>query len=104
MFNRTLANLHFWLWQFGIFGKVMLMYALGYAYFPRWVVDYLPLPEWTTAQMWLSVAAGAIGLGFLIFAVNLAISARRGTVATEDPWALSGLENSHAAATAAPAE
>ncbi|MCH9000856.1 MAG: cbb3-type cytochrome c oxidase subunit I, partial [Proteobacteria bacterium] len=34
MFHQGLANRHFWLWQFGIFAKVMLMYALSYAYFP----------------------------------------------------------------------
>lgn len=104
MLNRTMANLHFWLWQLGIFGKVMLMYALGYAYFPRWVVDYLPLAEWTTAQFWLTVAAGAIGFGFVIFAANLVISARRGILALDDPWAISDLESPPAAATAAPAE
>ncbi len=104
MVNRALANLHFWLWQLGIFAKVMLMYALGYAYFPRWVVDYLPLPEWTGAQLWLTVAGAAIGLGFLLFAANLAISARRGAAAPKDPWARSDSESAIAAASAAPAE
>jgi cytochrome c oxidase subunit 1 len=88
-YHQGLANLHFWLWQLGIFGKVMLMYALGYAYFPRWVVDYLPLAEWTTAQLWLTVAGAAIGLGFIVFIANLAWSARRGATAPDDPWALS---------------
>ena len=88
LYNRALANLHFWLWQLGIFGKVMLMYALGYAYFPRWVVDYLPLPEWTIAQFWLTVAGYLIGLGFLVFIVNLLVSARRGALAPQQPWPL----------------
>jgi cytochrome c oxidase subunit 1 len=104
MVNRALANAHFWLWQFGIFAKVMLMYALGYAYFPRWVVDYLPLPEWVGAQMWLTVAGAAIGLGFLIFVGNLALSARRGSIAPSDPWARSATESGTAAVVAAPAE
>ncbi len=86
MYNLRLANLHFWLWQFGIFAKVMLMYALGYAYFPRWVVDYLPLPEWVSAQLWLTVAAFMIGIGFLVFAVNFVMSAQRGGVVSGDPW------------------
>ncbi|MEQ8356672.1 MAG: cbb3-type cytochrome c oxidase subunit I [Kiloniellaceae bacterium] len=89
MYNQALANLHFWLWQIGIFGKVAMMYILGYAYFPRWVVDYLPLPEWSGPQLWLSVAAAFIGLGFLLFIANLAISARRGAIAPADPWAAS---------------
>lgn len=89
MFNQMLGNLHFWLWQIGIFGKVAMMYVLGYAYFPRWVVDYLPLPQWSGPQLWLSVSAALIGLGFLAFIVNLAISALRGTPAPADPWPLS---------------
>ncbi len=88
MYNQRLGNLHFWLWQFGIFGKVMLMYALGYAYFPRWVVDYLPLAEWTTAQFWLTVAAFVIGLGFIVFIANVVVSLRRGVQASDDPWAI----------------
>ena len=90
MYNQTLAELHFWFWQLGIFAKVMLMYALGYAYFPRWVVDYLPLPQWTGYQFWLTVAGYLIGLGFIFFIVNLSLSARRGAPAPADPWAISG--------------
>ncbi len=89
MYNRGLAEIHFWMWQLGIFTKVMLMYALGMAYFPRWVVDYLPFPEWTTPQLWLTVAGYLIGLGFLVFVVNLVASASRGaSVTTTDPWPL----------------
>ncbi len=104
MYSQALGNLHFWLWQLGIFGKVMLMYALGYAYFPRWVVDYLPLPEWTTAQLWLTVAAALIGIGFLVFVANLAISASRGAAAPADPWPLEGADSDHAAPSPAAAE
>jgi cytochrome c oxidase subunit 1 len=104
MFNRALGNAHFWLWQVGIFGKVAMMYVLGYAYFPRWVVDYLPLPEWTGPQLWLSVAAAAIGLGFVLFIVNLAVSARFGAAAPADPWPLSEPTGARDAAQPAPAE
>lgn len=104
MYNQALGNLHFWLWQLGIFGKVMLMYALGYAYFPRWVVDYLPLPEWAPAQLWLTVAAAVIGLGFLVFVINLAVSASRGAAAPADPWPIEGAGSDAAAPSPAPAE
>lgn len=90
MYNQTIANIHFWLWQLGIFAKVMLMYALGYAYFPRWVVDYLPLPEWTGAQFALTVAGYAIGLGFVFFAVAIVSGAKHGRDVTRtDPWQIS---------------
>lgn len=92
MYDERLGNAHFWLWQLGIFAKVMLMYGLGYAYFPRWVVDYLPLAEWTSAQWWLTVAAYLIGLGFVLFIFNFAFSASRGAPAPDDPWAVSDAE------------
>jgi len=86
MYNQTLANWHFWFWQIGIFTKVTMMFVLGYAYFPRWVVDYLDLPEWSTPQLILTGGAYFIGLGFLFFIINMAWSARRGEVAPDDPW------------------
>jgi cytochrome c oxidase subunit 1 len=89
MYRRGLGEMHFWTWQLGIFGKVMLMYGLGYAYFPRWVVDYLPLPQWSIPQFWLTVAGFLIGLGFLAFILNLALSATRGAPADEEPWPVS---------------
>ncbi|HSS63028.1 MAG TPA: cbb3-type cytochrome c oxidase subunit I [Gammaproteobacteria bacterium] len=89
MYRRGLGEMHFWTWQLGIFAKVMLMYGLGYAYFPRWVVDYLPLSQWSIPQFWLTVAGFLIGLGFLAFMLNLALSATRGEPAAEEPWPLS---------------
>ncbi len=86
MFHQGLANLHFWLWQLGIFAQVMFMFALGMAYFPRWVVDYLPLPEWVGAQFGLSVAGFMVGLGFLVFIINVVTSVRSGDKVTDDPW------------------
>ena len=104
MFHPGLANLHFWLWQLGIFAQVMFMYALGLAYFPRWVVDYLPLPEWVGAQFGLTVAGFMVGLGFLVFVINLLISARGGKVVTEDPWPVPDTSPESATAAGAPAE
>lgn len=89
MYRRGLGEMHFWTWQLGIFGKVMLMYGLGYAYFPRWVVDYLPLSQWSIPQFWLTVAGFLIGLGFLAFIINLAMSATRGSPVADEPWPLS---------------
>jgi cytochrome c oxidase subunit 1 len=70
----------------GIFAQVTLMFALGLAYFPRWVVDYLPLPEWVGAQFGLSVAGFMVGLGFLVFIINVVISVKSGDKVTDDPW------------------
>ena len=88
MFNVKLANLHFWIWLPGIFAQVMTMFWLGMTYHPRWVVDFLPLPEWVSGQFWLSIAGFANGLGFLIFVINILISARSGKPVTGDPWSM----------------
>ena len=101
MYSQGLGNTHFWFWQIGIFVKVTMMYWLGYAYFPRWVVDYLPLKEWAMPQLILTGGAYLIGLGFILFVFNFMWSASRGKAATGDPWAIS--DDSPAAAPA-PAE
>ena len=101
MYNQTMGNLHFWCWQIGIFTKVMMMYYLGYVYFPRWVVDYLDLPQWSTAQLTLTGGAYLIGLGFIIFVINIMLSANRGREFSGDPWAIEHEANTGAAATPA---
>lgn len=88
MYGQGLGNAHFWSWQIGIFGKVTMMYWLGYAYFPRWVVDYLPLPQWELPQLILTASAYLIGLGFIAFVVNIMWNASRGRAAAGDPWAI----------------
>lgn len=86
MYRQGLANMHFWMWQIGIFTKVIFMYVLGYAYFPRWVVDYLDLPQWSMPQLMITAGAYLIGLGFIVFVINIIWSARRGATVTGDPW------------------
>jgi len=86
MYNQGMANSHFWLWQIGLFTKITMMFVAGYAYFPRWVYDYLPLPEWEMPQMMITAAAYLIGLGFILFVVNVAVSASRGKAAPDEPW------------------
>lgn len=101
MYNQKLANAHFWLWQIGIFTKVTMMFYAGYAYFPRWVYDYLPIEEWVFAQMAITMGAYLIGIGFLLFIFNFAWYAKRGTAAPDEPWPVI---NDTASAAVAPAE
>jgi cytochrome c oxidase subunit I len=101
MYNQKLANSHFWLWQIGLFTKITMMFVAGYAYFPRWVYDYLPLQEWIMPQMMITAAGYLIGLGFIIFVYNVAVSARRGQKAPNEPWPV---EHNSAVPAAAPAE
>ena len=90
MYNQALGNTHFWFWQIGIFIKVTMMYYLGFNYFPRWVVDYLDLPQWSIPQLILTGGAYLIGLGFIVFVINIMLSATRGATVVGDPWAIDG--------------
>jgi len=86
MYNQRLANAHFWLWQVGLFVKITMMFAAGYAYFPRWVYDYLDYPQWSIPQLLITVGAYLIGFGFIVLVFNMARSARRGEKAADNPW------------------
>jgi cytochrome c oxidase subunit 1 len=102
MYNQGLANSHFWLWQIGLFIKITMMFVAGYAYFPRWVFDYLDVPEWAMPQMMLSAGGYLVVLGFIVFIVNVAWSASRSQPVSDDPWPVE--EEVAAVAAAAPAE
>ncbi len=103
MYNQTMANAHFWLWQVGLFIKITAMGVAGYLYFPRWVYDYLEVPGWPEAQLFITIGGFLVGLGFLFFAFNLAWSARYGKPADDDPWPVIH-DDQQSAAAAQPAE
>jgi len=97
MYSQRMGNIHFWFWQIGIFTKVTMMYLLGFNYFPRWVVDYLDLPQWSTPQLILTGAAYLIGLGFIVFVYNIMRSSTLGTTVSGDPWAIEDNDTSGSA-------
>ena len=102
-FSRRLGTIHFWLWQIGIFGKLTMMFILGWNYFPRWVVDYMPRLDWTIPQMGLTFFGFMIGLGFMVMIYNLAASSRSSAPeVVGDPWKLE--DSIDAVPAAAPAE
>jgi cytochrome c oxidase subunit 1 len=103
MYSQKLGNWHFWLWQIGLFTKITAMGVAGYLYFPRWVYDYLPIPGWAEAQLFITIGGYTIGLGFLIFVFNLAWSARNGKTSPDNPWELV-MDDDTAATAATPAE
>ena len=86
MYNQGMANTHFWLWQTGLFLKITGMGVAGFLYFPRWVYDYLAMPGWPASQMVITIGGALVGLGFVVFIVNITWSARHGKQAPENPW------------------
>ena len=102
MYNQTLGNWHFWLWQIGLFIKITGMGVAGYLYFPRWVYDYLDISGWANAQMSITIGGYMVATGFLFFLVNIFWSAKYGKEVTGDPWPV--IHDLKAAPAAAPAE
>jgi cytochrome c oxidase subunit I len=102
MYHQGMANWHFWLWQIGLFTKITAMGVAGYLYFPRWVYDYLEMPGWAEAQLFITIGGFLVGIGFLLFAINLVWSSRFGKPAADDPWPV--IHDDKATAVATPAE
>lgn len=84
MYNEKLGKLHFW-WMFLGFQAVFLpMFWLGYNGMNRRIVTYLP--ELAGVNMFVSLAAFALGASFLVFIYNMFVSVRKGQKAAENPW------------------
>lgn len=90
MYNEHLGKLHFW-WMFIGFQLVFLpMFWLGYNGMNRRVADYMP--ELGGVNMFVSLAAFALGASFLVFVYNAVVSWVRGPQAVANPWEARTLE------------
>ncbi|MFW9780315.1 MAG: cbb3-type cytochrome c oxidase subunit I [Candidatus Heimdallarchaeota archaeon] len=87
MYNKKLANLHFWFWTIGsmmTFGAIEMAGVNG---FPRRYFDYRPDAFWI--MIWNQIATiGAIlmAIGVLIMATNLIQSFLKGEQAGKNPF------------------
>jgi cytochrome c oxidase subunit 1 len=90
MYNETLGKVHFW-WMFLGFQAVFLpMFWLGYNGMNRRVADYVP--ELGPVNMFVSLAAFALGASFLVFIYNAIRSWASGPHAVANPWNARTLE------------
>lgn len=90
MYNERLGKTHFW-WMFLGFQIVFLpMFWLGYNGMNRRIADYLP--ELGGVNLFVSLAAFALGASFLIFVYNMVVSWARGPQAAANPWGARTLE------------
>jgi cytochrome c oxidase subunit I+III len=87
-----LGRLHFWLTFVGFNLTFGTLHVAGLQGMPRRVYTYPAEVAWTAANALASAGAALMGLGVLLFFVNLALSARRGEPAGENPWGASTLE------------
>jgi cytochrome c oxidase subunit I len=84
-------------WVFGlIFAGFNLtffpMHILGLRGMPRRVYTYQPEMPWSALNLFISLSASILALGFLLFFIDVIRSARSGAAASSNPWGASTLE------------
>lgn len=90
MFSETLGRWHFWLMFLGFNATFLPMFWLGANGMNRRIADYTP--NLGSVNLFVSLAAFVLGASFLPFIWNMIVSARRGTVAGDNPWRARTLE------------
>src|ERR671923_2800952 len=90
MYDEMLGKLHFWLTFIAFNVTFGPMHWLGLGGMPRRVADYAD--KFAGWNLFVSVAAFALGLASLIFFYNMIVSWKWGPVAPANPWRARTLE------------
>jgi heme/copper-type cytochrome/quinol oxidase subunit 3 len=86
MLNERWGRVHFWLTVIGFNLTFFVQHFLGLMGMTRRVFTYPDLPGWGALNMISTVGAFVLGIAMVIFAINIAVSLRRGKVAGDNPW------------------
>jgi cytochrome c oxidase subunit 1 len=86
MLREGLGKVHFWLWFIGTNLTFLPMFWLGFHGMPRRIPTYLPSDGFTTENLISSIGAALLGLGAMVFILNVAESLGRPRFADPDPW------------------
>jgi cytochrome c oxidase subunit 1 len=92
MLDETLGKLHFWLFFIGFNLTFFPMHILGLNGMPRRVYTYLPETGWGHLNLLATSGAALMGLGMLVFLMNVLKSRKSGAIAGKNPWAAPTLE------------
>jgi cytochrome c oxidase subunit I+III len=92
MLSERLGKLTFWLLFIGFNLTFFPMHQLGLEGMPRRVYTYLPETGWGDLNFLATMGTLVLGLGVLVFLVNVAMSLRSGSFAGADPWGGETLE------------
>jgi cytochrome c oxidase subunit 1 len=68
------------------------MHLLGLGGMPRRVYTYLPSSGWSNGNLIASIGAAVLASGFVLFAINVVWTLKRGTPAGDNPWGAATLE------------
>lgn len=90
MFGRTLSEglgkLHFWLFFIGFHLTFFPQHFLGLMGMPRRVFTYQPGYDLEVGNLVSTVGAFFMGIGTLVFLINIIATARKPVTAPSDPW------------------
>jgi cytochrome c oxidase subunit 1 len=92
MLDERLGKVSFWLIFVGMNLTFFPMHMLGLLGMPRRVYTYSHGGVWEWYNLTSTIGSGVMGLGVLLFFVNILKTARSGARAVNDPWLTSGLE------------
>ncbi|MFN8105935.1 MAG: cytochrome c oxidase subunit I [Acidimicrobiia bacterium] len=89
--NETTGKIQWIVMFVGTNMTFMAQQALGLKGMPRRIETYY-VPAWNTLNLVSSIGAYLIGIGLLMWIINMLVSRRRGPLAGDDPWDANTLE------------
>ncbi len=92
LLNERLGKIHFWLTFVGFNLAFFPQHMLGMLGMPRRVYTYPDRDGWTEYNVVSTLGSYVMGLGILVFLVNVVLTRRRGRRAGNDPWLADTLE------------
>ncbi len=92
MMSERLGRSSFWLIFIGFHLTFFPMHILGLEGMPRRVYTYQPDLPWHGLNLFASASALILAVGFLIFFIDVVVSARSGNLAGDNPWDAPTLE------------
>jgi cytochrome c oxidase subunit 1 len=92
MLNETLGKWHFWFFFIGFHLTFFPQHFLGLMGMPRRVFTFLPNQDLDMGNLISSIGAFGMGIGFIIFLINIAVTATKPKTAVADPWDARTLE------------
>jgi cytochrome c oxidase subunit 1 len=92
MMSERLGRWHFWLAFIGFNWAFFPMHIVGLWGMPRRVYTYPVELGWGNINLFITAGAVVFFLSFVLFTVNLVMSARSGEPAGDNPWDASTLE------------
>jgi cytochrome c oxidase subunit 1 len=92
LLDEGLGKLHFWLFLVGMNLTFMPQHLLGLLGMPRRIYTYHHGGLWEAYNLISTIGSYLMGLGMLVFAINVVVTMRSGRRAGNDPWVGDTLE------------